>query len=129
MGEARGCRRGEAAREVNRSRRRPSLLFLRPEAVGNAALLRPTLPFEPEPLLELFGRRIFLASGERDPYAPPERVRRLAELLSSAGAEVEHHWSPGSHGLEPDDLDEARRWFAALRGRRWPLGRQRDERL
>jgi predicted esterase len=91
-----------------------SLLLLRPEALGDAALLRPTLPFEPEPLLELFGRRIFLASGDRDPYAPPDRVRRLAELLSAAGAEVEHHWSAGSHGLEPEDFDEARRWFAAL---------------
>ncbi len=91
-----------------------SLLLRRPEVLGAAALLRATLPFEPDPLPELLKRRVFLASAERDPYVPPDCVRRLAELLASAGAEVEHRWSLGGHGLEPGELAEARRWFAAL---------------
>ncbi len=91
-----------------------SLLLLRPEAVGDAALLRATLPFEPPSLPDLSRRWIFLGSAERDPYAPRERVERLAELLARAGAEVEHHWSAGGHGLEEQDVLAARRWFAAL---------------
>lgn len=91
-----------------------SLLLLRPEALGGAALLRGTLPFEPESLPELSGRRILLASGERDPYASRERAQRLAELLAHAGAEVEHHWSAGGHRLEEEDLRAARRWFGGF---------------
>lgn len=90
-----------------------SLLLLRPEVLGDAALLRPTLPFEPLSLPDLLQRRIFLASAEHDAYTPPDRARRLAELLTASGATVEHHWSAGGHGLEQEDVVAARRWFAA----------------
>ncbi len=88
-------------------------LLLTDGVLAGAALLRPTLPFEPRRLPDLAGRAIYIASGRRDPYAPPEAVEALAGHLRRAGAEVEVAWSDSAHGLEPQELDGARRWLAA----------------
>jgi predicted esterase len=75
-------------------------------------LLRPVLPLEPERLPNLQGKAAFLAAGQRDPWAPAERVEALARWLERAGAEVELRWQNAGHELHSEELKAARAWLA-----------------
>jgi predicted esterase len=89
-----------------------SLLFLRPEALAGAVLLRPMLPYEPRGLPDLTGKHVLVAYGQQDPIAGPAHGEKLASTLRRAGASVSVHVSPGGHGLEQGDLEAAARWWA-----------------
>lgn len=93
-----------------------SLLLTDGAALAGAVLLRPMLPFTPERVPDLAGRPVYLAAGRRDPYAPPASVEALADRLSEAGADVEIAWSDAAHGLEPEELDAAKRWLSSKLG-------------
>jgi phospholipase/carboxylesterase len=88
-----------------------SLLLSDGAVLAGAVLLRPVLPFEPRWLPDLAGKGVFIAAGQRDPYAPVERVEALADALRRAGAAVELAWNDGGHGLEPGEIDQAARWL------------------
>jgi phospholipase/carboxylesterase len=91
-----------------------ALLFLRPEVLAHAALLRPMTPLVPESSPDLSGRRIFLASGRLDPLIPMENPERLARMFLESGADVTHEWVSASHGLVDGDLRSAGIWFGRL---------------
>ena len=94
-----------------------SLLFRHPGLLRGAVLLRPMLPYEPDTPLALNGTDVQMAGGEGDPFSSPEQSRRLAEILSVAGATVAAHTEPGAgHSLTQGDLLRAGRWLAALAG-------------
>jgi phospholipase/carboxylesterase len=42
---------------------------------------------------------------------PPGEARRLAELLTAAGASVTEYWSSGGHALTREDVTQARAWL------------------
>lgn len=77
-----------------------------------AVLLSPMLPFEPEVLPSLQGVRVFIGAGRHDPLVPVAQVERLAALLQQAGAEVTLHWTPGGHGITPEEFQAARDWVS-----------------
>jgi phospholipase/carboxylesterase len=88
------------------------LLFRRPEVLRGAALLRPMLPYEPEQPPDLAGTDVFVAAGDQDPFSPPDQVRRLAEILTAAGAAVTLHSERGAgHGLTQNDLAQVASWL------------------
>ncbi|MDQ0394078.1 alpha/beta hydrolase [Labrys monachus] len=89
-----------------------ALLLLRPEALSGAILLRATLPFEPDTLPDLAGKRVLLLSGRADPLTPVATSQRLAALLAQAGADVRHELLQAGHGLVQQDLALARQWWA-----------------
>jgi predicted esterase len=90
-----------------------AVLLLRPEAFGEAVLLRPMVPLEPAGEADLAGKRVLLLSGAADPIAPPAHMERLAALLRERGAAVDGRVLPAaSHALTPADLDTARAWLA-----------------
>jgi phospholipase/carboxylesterase len=92
-----------------------SLLLSHPGVLRAAALLRPTLPYEPEHPPVLTGTDVLIDAGSSDPYSPADRVSRLAELLTGAGAEVELHVEPGAgHGLTQNDLAVTAAWCRRL---------------
>jgi predicted esterase len=94
-----------------------SLLLRHPTLLGAAALLRPMLPYEPEGALTLPGTDVLIAAGEGDPYSSPEQTRRLAEVLSTGGANVTVHVEPrAGHGLGSGDLRALEQWAAPLGG-------------
>ncbi|MGZ4166746.1 MAG: alpha/beta hydrolase [Solirubrobacteraceae bacterium] len=94
-----------------------SLLLRHPTLLRGAALLRPMLPYEPEPGLQLEGTGVLIAAGEGDPYSSPEQTRRLAEVLDGAGARVSLHVEPGAgHNLGPGDLRALESFVADLTG-------------
>jgi phospholipase/carboxylesterase len=88
------------------------LLFRHPELLEGAALLRPMLPYVPEPAPDLSGKRVLIAAGEGDPMVPPNEPEDLARMLTGFGAEVATSTAPGAgHGLSQRDLEALRVWF------------------
>ena len=76
-----------------------------------AILLRPMVPFEPAALPDRRNTRILVSASRQDPFVPPPLTERLVELLSSAGADVTTRWYPTGHGLSPQEIRDAARWY------------------
>ena len=89
-----------------------ALLFRHPELLEGAALLRPMLPYVPEPAPNLADKRVLIAAGEGDPMVPAEQPAELARLLAGFGAEVTVSTAPGAgHGLGREDLEALKGFF------------------
>lgn len=88
-----------------------SLLLLRPETLGAAALLRPMVVLEPAQTPDLQGRRVLISSGDLDPIVPADHPERLAGLLRRGGATVQVETQPVSHQLTRGDLVAVQRWL------------------
>ncbi|MFI5385321.1 MAG: alpha/beta hydrolase [Fimbriimonadales bacterium] len=89
-----------------------SLLLRHPELLRGAFLMRAMVPFEPSSPPLLAGKRVLISSGESDPMVTRDQAERLAEILRSGGADVEHLWQPTGHNLTRAELDLARKWLA-----------------
>jgi phospholipase/carboxylesterase len=88
-----------------------ALLFLRPEVLAGAALIRGMVPFAEPPEAQLAGRPVLLLSGVADPILPIENARRLAAMLVAAGADVQHDVLPGGHALSQADVTRTAVWM------------------
>ncbi len=89
-----------------------SLLLTFPSLLAGAILLRAMVPFEPDRVPDLSGTPVYLAAGRSDQMVPPENTERLAQVLEEAGADITLDWQPGGHGIGPDEIQAARKWFA-----------------
>jgi phospholipase/carboxylesterase len=87
------------------------MLFRRPDVLAGAVLLRPLMPYEPEPPPDLSGRSVLIAAATHDPYAPPAVTARLAEVLGHSGADVTTNVVDGGHELQESDLMVAADWL------------------
>ena len=90
-----------------------AVLLLRPEALAGAILLRATLPLSETTPVDLTGKPVLILSGAMDPLMSPERAARLASLLQSYGAIVEHRTLPSGHELSQTDVNLANQWLNA----------------
>lgn len=90
-----------------------SLLLSRPGLLAGAILLRPMVPFTPDPRPSLTGTRVLIAAGMQDQLMSPDESKRLDALLRECGAEVELSWQPGGHGLTQGDLRTVQTWYNA----------------
>jgi len=90
-----------------------SLLLLRPGVLTGAALLRAMVPLTPEVLPKLNGISVLMLSGRYDPVVPEENARRLAALLTDAGATVSLHFENAAHQLTENTLEAVRGWLDA----------------
>ena len=90
-----------------------AVLLLRPEALAGAILLRATLPLSETTPVDLTGKPVLILSGAMDPLMSPERAARLASLLQSYGAVVEHRTLPSGHELSQTDVNLAKQWLSA----------------
>jgi len=88
-----------------------SLLLQRPEALAGAVLLRPMLPYEPATSPDLRTKRVLVASGLRDPIAPPEHGERLAQRFRACGAVVTIAAADAAHTLTRTDVAAAQAWW------------------
>ena len=86
-------------------------LLLRPDSLAGAALFHAQFVLAPDPLPSLAGKSVFLAAGNADPIVPVAEARRLADLLTAAGASLTPYWSPGGHALTREDVERARAWL------------------
>ncbi|WP_217914239.1 alpha/beta hydrolase [Miltoncostaea marina] len=89
-----------------------ALMLRHPGLLAGGALLRPMLPAEPPPGLDLAGTRVLVAAGSADTMIPPPRVEALVAALRGAGADVQERWEATGHGLTQDDLAATARWLA-----------------
>jgi len=89
-----------------------SLLLSTPGALAGAMLLRAMVPFEPDALPDLTGVPVLISAGREDSMIPQAQTKRLADLLSEAGADVTLSWIEAGHGLVRREIDEAARWFS-----------------
>lgn len=89
-----------------------ALLYRHPDVLAGAVLLRAMVPLADPPLGGLSGKPVLILSGAMDPIVPSENAARLADNLTSAGANVTHEILPTGHNLSRMDLDIARRWLA-----------------
>jgi phospholipase/carboxylesterase len=90
-----------------------ALLFLHPEALSGAILLRAMAPFREPPLSELKGKPVLILSGELDPIVPRDNATRLAAALEERGASVDHRMVRAGHNLTQPDIDAASTWLKA----------------
>ena len=88
-----------------------ALLLLRPEALSGAALLRAMVPLSEPPVADLQDKPVLILSGAADPIVPAANAGRLAKLLASAGAGVEHRTLPVGHGLSQPDVLITKEWI------------------
>ena len=79
--------------------------------LAGAALLRATLPYEPETPPNLTGTKVLLVNGTRDPYVPEELSDRLAKLLEAGGAELTYLKSDLGHELSDAELVQVADWL------------------
>jgi phospholipase/carboxylesterase len=89
-----------------------ALLYLRPQVLGGAVLLRAMAPLAADPETRLDGKPVLVLSGAMDPFAPAPKVARLVTALQDAGAAVTHRTLPAGHEISQADLTTARSWLA-----------------
>jgi predicted esterase len=88
-----------------------SLLLSDADVLAGGVLLRPMVPFEPETVPALAGKRILVSASRQDPIVPPRLTDRLVDLLQRGGADVTTAWYPTGHGLSQPEIEDAARWF------------------
>jgi phospholipase/carboxylesterase len=91
-----------------------AVLQLRPEALAGAALLRAMVPLQDPPAADLTGKPVLIISGASDPIVPADNAKRLASLLTNAGASVQHQVLPTGHGLSQTDVSLTKAWIDQL---------------
>jgi phospholipase/carboxylesterase len=93
-----------------------AMLLLHPEALAGAVLIRAMVPLANPPDPDLGGRPVLLLSGAVDPILPLENARRLAGMLETAGAAVQHDVLPGGHALTQADVNRTAAWMERFAG-------------
>ena len=76
-----------------------ALLVRRPEVLDGAVLFGSTKPYKNPALADLTGKRIWLANGDLDAYAPVSVSENWVALLTSFGATVSWLRHPGGHQI------------------------------
>ncbi len=94
-----------------------SLMLSYPGLLKAAVLLRAMVPFEPEPVPDLGGTPVFIASATADQMIPADHAERLGGILTEAGAKVDQRWRQAGHGLTTPELEEVREWLAGVTAR------------
>jgi phospholipase/carboxylesterase len=91
-----------------------AVLQLRPEALAGAALIRAMVPLQDPPAVDLTGKPVLILSGASDPIVPADNAKRLAAILSTAGAKVQHNMLPTGHSISKIDVDLTTAWIDQL---------------
>ncbi|TXI06713.1 MAG: alpha/beta hydrolase [Rhizobium sp.] len=77
-----------------------------------SVLMHPLIPFQPKDNARLQGKRVLITAGERDPIAPAQVTKALADYFARQDAEVTLDWHPGGHDIRPNEIEAIRTFFA-----------------
>jgi len=83
-----------------------ALLVRRPDLLVGAALFGSTVPYAHIDPVDLSGKRIWLANGDFDSYAPVDVSERWVEQLRALGADVTWLRHPGGHQISSEHVRE-----------------------
>ena len=81
-----------------------ALLIRRPELLTGAALFGSTVPFANVAPVDLAGKRIWLANGDQDSYAPVDVSNRWVNQLREFSADVTWLRHPGGHQISHEHV-------------------------
>lgn len=107
-----GIDRGEivAAGFSNGANTAAAMLLLTPELLSGAVLFGSTRPFAViDSAPSLAGKRVWIANGDQDPYAPVPITEQWVNQLTQMGAQVSWLRHPGGHQISPAHLQEISR--------------------
>ncbi len=90
-----------------------AMLFLRPEVLSGAILLRAMVPLKNPAPVDLKEKPILLISGAADPIIPASNARQLATMLKSAKAHLQHETLQTGHNLTQNDVALAKAWLGS----------------
>lgn len=82
-----------------------SLLLKHPALLSGAALFGSTVPYKQVENVDLSGKRIWLANGDQDSYAPVDISKQWVTQLQQFGADVTWLRHPGGHAVITDHID------------------------
>ena len=88
-----------------------AMLFLRPEVLAGAVLLRAMVPLKNPAAVDLQKKPVLLLSGAADPMILESNARQLATMLTSANAALQHETLPTGHNLTQNDVTRAKTWL------------------
>ncbi len=83
-----------------------ALSLLHPEVLAGAVMFGSTKPLEEVPVVDLAGKRLWIANGVQDPYAPETVTAAWVTELEALGAEVSWLSHPGGHQISPAHIQE-----------------------
>jgi len=89
-----------------------ALLWLRPEVLAGAVLLRAMRPLSTPPEADIAGKHVLIVNGAADPLIPAKDSVAFAQTLTDAGASVELEVLPAGHGLTQADIGLVQRHLA-----------------
>ena len=89
-----------------------ALLVMHPELLAGAVMFGSTKPLEVVPKVDLSGKRLWIANGQNDPYAPEAVTESWVAELRGLGAEVSWLSHPGGHQISPAHMQEISRELA-----------------
>lgn len=81
-----------------------ALLIRHPALLAGAALFGSTIPFSHVDPVDLTGKRIWLANGDSDSYAPVDVSERWVEQLRGFGADVTWLRHSGGHEIRQEHV-------------------------
>jgi phospholipase/carboxylesterase len=88
-----------------------SLLLSYPDTIKGAILFRAMVPFLPDSLPELSGKKVLLSAGTFDPIVSKSQVEGLLNILQKSGADVILKWQQSGHNLTQTDIVNAKEWL------------------
>jgi phospholipase/carboxylesterase len=91
-----------------------ALLYLKPQALAGAVLLRAMVPLASGPEARADAKPVLILTGAMDPIVPAANAAHLAAALGDAGASVTHKTLPAGHELSQADIRTARDWLANI---------------
>ncbi len=89
-----------------------ALLVMHPELLAGSVMFGSTKPLEIVPKVDLSGKRLWIANGQNDPYAPEATTELWVAELRGLGAEVSWLSHPGGHQISPAHMQEISRELA-----------------
>jgi phospholipase/carboxylesterase len=85
-----------------------AVLLRRPEVLAGAVLLAAMIPYAEPPAVDLAGKRVIIANGERDGMIPASMTEQLAGQFRDRGAQGTVMAHPGGHQIDPAMLPRIR---------------------
>jgi phospholipase/carboxylesterase len=82
-----------------------ALMIRRPQTLVGAALFGSTIPFAEVERVDLSGKKIWLANGDHDSYAPVDVSERWVDQLRGFGADVTWLRHPRGHQIAPEHVN------------------------
>lgn len=87
-----------------------AMLVLSPELLSGAVLFGSTRPFAKlNESPDLSGKRVWIANGDQDPYAPNSITEQWVNQLAELGAKASWLRHPAGHQISPEHVQEISR--------------------